>query len=39
VGNRGIADPLRRFRPPICEQVRKRANCAVHVVDTTSFWE
>jgi nucleotide-binding universal stress UspA family protein len=38
VGNRGTADPLRRFRTPICEQVRKRASCSVQVIDTASFW-
>ena len=38
VGNRGIADPWRRFRPPVCEQVRKRASCEVLVVDTAPFW-
>jgi len=38
VGNRGVADPFRRFRPPICEQVRRRAHCEVQVVDTTPFW-
>jgi nucleotide-binding universal stress UspA family protein len=38
VGNRGTADPLRRFRRPICEQVRKRASCEVLVVDTSPFW-
>jgi len=38
VGNRGVTDPLRLFRLPICEQVRRRANCDVHVVDTTPFW-
>jgi nucleotide-binding universal stress UspA family protein len=38
VGNRGTADPWRRLRPPICEQVRKRAACEVLVVDTARFW-
>lgn len=38
VGNRGIADPMRWFRRPICEQVRKRASCEVLVVDTARFW-
>jgi nucleotide-binding universal stress UspA family protein len=38
VGNRGIADPLRWFRRPICEQVRKRASCELLVVDTARFW-
>jgi nucleotide-binding universal stress UspA family protein len=38
VGNRGIADPWRRFRTPVCEQVRKRASCEVLVADTAPFW-
>jgi nucleotide-binding universal stress UspA family protein len=38
VGNRGIADPLRRFRRPVCQQIRKHANCRVLVVDTAEFW-
>jgi nucleotide-binding universal stress UspA family protein len=39
VGNRGIANPLRHFRRPICEQVRKHAACPVLVVDTAGFWD
>ena len=39
VGNRGVADPWRHLRPPICNQVRKRARCEVLVADTTEFWE
>lgn len=38
VGNRGITHPLRRLRPPICEQVRGRADCPVEVIDTMRFW-
>jgi nucleotide-binding universal stress UspA family protein len=38
VGNRGIADPWRRFRPPVCDQVRKRASCQVMVANTAPFW-
>jgi nucleotide-binding universal stress UspA family protein len=38
VGNRGASDPLRRFRRPICDQVRRHANCQVLVVDTKRFW-
>jgi nucleotide-binding universal stress UspA family protein len=38
VGNRGVADPLRRFRPPICDQVRRRAGCEVLVADTAEYW-
>jgi nucleotide-binding universal stress UspA family protein len=38
VGNRGINNPMRRVRPPVCDRVRKLAGCDVIVVDTAQFW-
>jgi nucleotide-binding universal stress UspA family protein len=38
VGNRGIASPLRRLRPPVCDRVSHHAACEVLVVDTRAHW-
>jgi NTE family protein len=38
VGNKGVDARLSRWRPAIAEQVRRKAPCAVLVVDTEPYW-
>ena len=38
VGNKGVDARFSRLRPAIAEQVRRRAPCAVLVVDTEPYW-